>query len=179
MPNILGNPCSHPPAAARTECRGGKTEWRMKEQERGRQMTAYSPTCFRSGNICLSCIRRFIPKIPKRKKAIWSWWRLRASLPNISTNDLGFRVGNLLRAIKRPSRTSFLWARISSAAKVKVIYTSKHGDIIYQYIMFCKILDEQIKLYGYTKKAVQETIWICSSKHILNEYLMHLFQLPN
>ena len=56
-------------------------------------------------------------------------------------------------------------------AKVKVIYHSKHGDIIYQYIMFCKILDEQIKKHGYSKMAIQETIRICSSKKILQEYL--------
>ena len=56
-------------------------------------------------------------------------------------------------------------------AKVRMIYTGKRGDIIYQYITFCKVLDEQIKKYGYTRKAVQETIRICSDKAILREYL--------
>ena len=56
-------------------------------------------------------------------------------------------------------------------AKVKMIYTGKRGDIIYQYITFCKILDAQIKLYGRTLKAVQETIRICTDMQILTEYL--------
>ena len=56
-------------------------------------------------------------------------------------------------------------------AKVRMIYTGKRGDIIYQYTTFCKVLDEQIKKYGYTRKAVQETIRICSDKAILREYL--------
>ena len=54
---------------------------------------------------------------------------------------------------------------------VKMIYDSCKGDIINQYITFTKILDEQVKLYGRTKKAVQETIRICKDADILKEYL--------
>ena len=55
--------------------------------------------------------------------------------------------------------------------KVKVIYDSKQGDIINQYIIFCRVFDEQIKLYGRTEKAVMETIRICRDKNVLKEYL--------
>ena len=59
----------------------------------------------------------------------------------------------------------------SVEAKIKVIYDSKHGDILYQYITFCKVFDEQRKKYGYTQKAVEETIRICSDMDVLTEYL--------
>ena len=55
--------------------------------------------------------------------------------------------------------------------KAKIIYDSKQGDIINQYIVFCRIFDEQIKLYGRTKKAVDETIRICKDRDVLKDYL--------
>ena len=77
---------------------------------------------------------------------------------------------------KRPkmlslSRNFFGGQKCCVEAKVRMIYTGKRGDIIYQYITFCKVLDQQIKKYGYTRKAVQEAIRICSNKKILTEYL--------
>ena len=42
--------------------------------------------------------------------------------------------------------------------RVKVIYNSKQGDIISQYIMFTKIYNEQVKIHGRTREAVLETI---------------------
>ena len=55
--------------------------------------------------------------------------------------------------------------------KAKIIYDSKQGDIINQYIVFCRVFDEQIKLHGRTMKAVEETIRICKDKDVLREYL--------
>ena len=54
---------------------------------------------------------------------------------------------------------------------VKMIYDGKKGDIVNQYVTFTKVLDEQVKIYGRNKKAVQETIRICKDKNILREYL--------
>lgn len=45
------------------------------------------------------------------------------------------------------------------------------GDIIGQYIIFSKVYNEQRKLYGNTKQAVTETIYICKSRKVLKEYL--------
>lgn len=45
--------------------------------------------------------------------------------------------------------------------KVKVIYDSTSGDILNQYIAFTKICDEQVRKYGRTKQAIEETIRIC------------------
>jgi len=56
-------------------------------------------------------------------------------------------------------------------AKAKIIYDGAQGDIINQYIVFTRIMDEQINLHGRTIKAVTETIRICSDKDVLKEYL--------
>ena len=54
----------------------------------------------------------------------------------------------------------------------KVIYDSKAGDILNQFIAFSKVFDGQRKKYPDDKrKAVQETISICKEKDVLKEYL--------
>ena len=45
--------------------------------------------------------------------------------------------------------------------RVKMIYDGKEGDIINQYIVFTKVCNEQIALYGRTQKAITEAIRIC------------------
>ncbi len=55
--------------------------------------------------------------------------------------------------------------------RVKVIYGSGKNDIIDQYIMFCRIVDAQIALYGRNRVAIENAIRICRSKDILAEYL--------
>ena len=56
-------------------------------------------------------------------------------------------------------------------AKVKMIYLDDSNSIINQYIKFCLVLDDQIKLYGRSIKAIEETIRICKEADILAEYL--------
>ena len=54
---------------------------------------------------------------------------------------------------------------------VKVIHSP--GDtIIGQYIAFCKVFNEQVKLYGNKEKAIEETIRICLEKGILEEFIL-------
>lgn len=55
--------------------------------------------------------------------------------------------------------------------KVQMIYDGKEGDILYQYIMFTKVYNEQSKKYGRMKNAIQETFRICKDRNILKEYL--------
>lgn len=57
--------------------------------------------------------------------------------------------------------------------KAKVIFADENRkDIIGQYISFCTILKEQVRLHsGDTRKAVKETIRICIEKGNLKEYL--------
>ena len=61
--------------------------------------------------------------------------------------------------------------------KVKMIYDGTvseetgEGDIINQYVIFTKVCNEQVKLYGRTKKAILETIRNCKDKNVLREYL--------
>ena len=54
---------------------------------------------------------------------------------------------------------------------VHVLYDRMTGDIIDQYITFCKVLTEQVKKYGKTRKAIEETLRICRDKQVLKQYL--------
>lgn len=54
--------------------------------------------------------------------------------------------------------------------KVKVLCDGEHGDIINQYVTFTKV-NNQVALYGRTRKAVLETIRICKDRNVLKEYL--------
>jgi hypothetical protein len=55
--------------------------------------------------------------------------------------------------------------------RVHVIYEQNTNDIINQYIVFCKMLTEQLKKYGPTRMAIEETLRICRDKKVLVEYL--------
>ncbi len=65
----------------------------------------------------------------------------------------------------------FKGADIDIEVKAKVIYESDTDDIINQYIIFCKVFNEQTKQHGMTRKAVTETIRICKDRNVLREYL--------
>ncbi|MBQ8036208.1 MAG: hypothetical protein IJ268_04385, partial [Proteobacteria bacterium] len=41
-----------------------------------------------------------------------------------------------------------------------IYYKTDKTDIINQYIMFCRVFNEQIKLFGYTETALKETLCI-------------------
>ena len=55
--------------------------------------------------------------------------------------------------------------------KAKIIYDSTPGDIIDQFITFCRVFDGQIKERGRTREAVEETLRICRNEDVLKEYL--------
>ena len=55
--------------------------------------------------------------------------------------------------------------------RARIIYGEGEGDIITQYVTFCKMLKEQVKLHGKTRKALRETIRICKERDVLREYL--------
>lgn len=59
---------------------------------------------------------------------------------------------------------------IAVDVKVKVICERDSNDIINQYIIFCKVYNEQMKLYGRTRKTITETIRICKDRDVLKEY---------
>lgn len=54
---------------------------------------------------------------------------------------------------------------------VKMLYGDDDTNVIGQYVAFCKVLDTQIRAFGYTEKAIQETIRICKDKNVLKAYL--------
>ena len=69
------------------------------------------------------------------------------------------------------SKEFFDGADIDIEIKAKVIYESDKDNIINEYILFCKVFNEQVKAYGMTKQAVTETIRICKGRNILKQYL--------
>ena len=69
------------------------------------------------------------------------------------------------------SKEFFNDADIDIEVKAKVIYESDKNNIINEYIVFCKVFNEQVKEHGMTKQAVTETIRICKDRNILKQYL--------
>ncbi len=69
------------------------------------------------------------------------------------------------------SQEFFDGAEVDVEVKAKVIYESDTEDIINQYIIFCKVFNEQTRQHGMTQKAVKETIRICKDRNILRQYL--------
>ncbi len=69
------------------------------------------------------------------------------------------------------SEEFFAGEEIDLEIKAKVIYESDSDDIINQYIIFYKVFNEQVRQYGMTSEAVEETIRICRDRNILREYL--------
>ena len=60
-------------------------------------------------------------------------------------------------------------------ATVRLIHFEENKkDIIHQYIMFCRVFNDQLKKYGYSPRAIQETLRICRDKGILAEYIKKL-----
>jgi len=55
---------------------------------------------------------------------------------------------------------------------VKVLYGDDRQSIIGQYVRFCKVLNVQIAIYGYTEQAIAETIRICKDENVLKDYLI-------
>ncbi len=69
------------------------------------------------------------------------------------------------------SQDFFGGEKIAVDATVKVLYQEDENNIIGQYIIFCKVYNEQRKKYGQTKQAITETIRICKDRNVLKEYL--------
>ncbi len=69
------------------------------------------------------------------------------------------------------SKDFFDGEKIAIDAEVRVLYQEEENNIIGQYIIFCKVYNEQRKKHGQTKKAVTETIRICKDRNVLKEYL--------
>ena len=56
--------------------------------------------------------------------------------------------------------------------RVKVLRGTGNGDIVDQYVRFCKIADEERKQHGRTGKAIEETIRRCIAENVLAPFLM-------
>lgn len=56
--------------------------------------------------------------------------------------------------------------------RVKVLRGTGNGDIVDQYVRFCKIADEERKQHGRNGKAIEETIRRCIEENVLVPFLM-------
>ena len=76
------------------------------------------------------------------------------------------------KEIPETLRLSDLYQGAGSAeVKVKVLLDDGTGDILDQYVRFCKIADEQREKYGLTQQAIDETIRICIAENVLAPFL--------
>lgn len=56
--------------------------------------------------------------------------------------------------------------------KVRILQADEQNmDIVTQYILFTRVLTDQVRTYGLTIEAIQKTIDICIDKGVLSEYL--------
>ena len=68
---------------------------------------------------------------------------------------------------------SDLYEGIGSAeVEVKVLRGNGSGDIVDEYVRFCRIADEERKRYGRNEKAVEETLRRCIEENVLAPFLM-------
>ena len=56
--------------------------------------------------------------------------------------------------------------------RVKVLRGTGNGDIVDQYVRFCKIADEERKRHGRSGKAIEETLRRCIEENVLAPFLM-------
>ena len=76
------------------------------------------------------------------------------------------------KEIPETLRLSDLYQGAGSAeVEVKVLRDDGTGDILDQYVWFCKIADEQREKYGLTQQAIDETIRICIAENVLAPFL--------
>lgn len=76
------------------------------------------------------------------------------------------------KEIPETLRLSGLYQGAGSAeVEVKVLRDDGTGDILDQYVRFCKIADEQREKYGLTQQAIDETIRLCIAENVLAPFL--------
>ena len=56
--------------------------------------------------------------------------------------------------------------------RVRVLRGTGNGDIVDQYVRFCKIADEERKRHGRSGKAIEETLRRCIEENVLAPFLM-------
>ena len=68
-------------------------------------------------------------------------------------------------------KKDFFYSELCQIDLEAKVYNVETDDIIGQYIIFCHVMDEQIKKYGRVREAALETIRICRDRNVLKKYL--------
>ncbi len=103
------------------------------------------------------------------KQDIYNSKKLRMPKPEVYVIYVGDRKATPEEILF--SKEFFCGDEVCLDLKVKMVYDGKEGDIISQYVVFTKVCNEQVKIYGRTRKAIKETIRICKDRNVLKEYL--------
>ncbi len=127
-----------------------------------------------SENIVVRCLLYVVQtwyKYIKRKKLdVYDEEKIKLPVPEL------YMIYTGTERIDKPDKLTledsfFEGKEIGVDCEVKMLYDGARGDIINQYVRFCHIFNEQVKLHGRTRKAVDETIRICRGEAVLEEYL--------
>lgn len=105
----------------------------------------------------------------RRNANLYSTAKVTLPRPEIYVVYTGERVENPARLSLKDEFFGGVPAAIDT--DVNVIYLDDSHTIINQYIIFCKVFNEQMTLHGRTIDAIKETIRICSDTDVLREFL--------
>ena len=105
--------------------------------------------------------------VEEQKLDLYSTSPVRIPKPELYVVYTGSR-----REIPEILRLADLYEGLGSAeVEVKVLRDGGTGDILDQYVRFCKVADHQREAHGLTQAAIDETIRICLKENILAPFL--------
>ena len=124
-------------------------------------------------NIIVRCLeyitQTYNEHIVRTEQDIFGAKKIRLPKPELYVLYTGDRK-NVPEAITL-SDEFFGGADIDVNVTVHILHSGRRNDIIEQYIIFTRIFNEQVQVYGYTRKAIEETVRICMDNNVLKEYM--------
>ena len=118
----------------------------------------------------IACVNKAEENVQKQKQQ--EQWKAEIQSLQSECGSIGKEQAKTATELAYAEVISYIdGADIDIEIKAKVIYESGKDNIIKEYIVFCKVFNEQIKEHGMTKQAVTETIRICKDRNILKQYL--------
>ncbi|MCD7709461.1 MAG: hypothetical protein LUI02_06275 [Clostridiales bacterium] len=113
--------------------------------------------------------RTYQQLLVSQKRRLFSETRVELPEPELYVVYTGDKPASIPSEISL-SEEFFGGKRTALDVRVKV-FRGGGDDILSQYVVFARVLTEQVKLHGRTRKAVEETLRICGDGNVLEEYL--------
>lgn len=120
--------------------------------------------------VLLYVVQTWYKYIKKKGFDIYAEDRIPLPIPELYVIYTGSKNGNKPEKLTLKDNL-FNGKDICFNCEVKILYDGSKGDIINQYVRFCHIFNEQMKIHGRTRKTVEETIRICQIEAVLKDYL--------